>query len=325
MNQHAYLNQILFPVCREPIDAAFLDAAVPWMCTKSWKAAQLAPGLDPALAASAVAAFAVATADVVFDNTAANATATNATATNATAAPLEPLEPARADPMPIAVTYPTSLYCPTQKNSLFWAIHVHEHPELAAWTPASLSVNMEVDTRLAMVDALRAQPKRLRDTNAKLTIEQSQGLLGAMMVAQVDDLSFCTVYAVHYQKSILVCFPRTFKWFRPSLSATVEDDSEVIILHVQRKLFGRNAKSQLVYCSDLDSTKAKAEELVAGRVDADLLAVSKYSCGELEMIAGKLDVGCRTEDGKRKKKNELYDEVRLAVHRDMTGSSAASQ
>jgi hypothetical protein len=302
MNQHAYLNQILFPACRVPIDAAFLESALPWMYTKSWKAAQLAPRLDPAMDVS-VASAAGAAADV------------------AVAADRNP-------DLSVGVAVPEhspNLYCPTQKNSLFWAIHVHEHPELAAWTPASLSVNMEVDTRMAMVDALRTQPKRLRDTNAKLTMEQTQGLLGGMMVAQVDDLSFCTVYAVHYQKSILVCFPRTFKWFRPSLSATVEDDSEVIILHVQRKLFGRNAKSQLVYCSDLDSTKEKAEALVAGRVDADLLAVSKYSLGELETIAGKLDVGCRTEDGKRKKKNELYDEVRLAVHRDMTGSAAASR
>jgi len=87
---------------------------------------------------------------------------------------------------------------------------------------------------------------------------------------------------------------------------------------VQRRTFGRNGKSQKVYCADLHSTREKATVIMGRQVPADLMTISKYSLTELESMCETLGVHARSEDGKKRKKNELFDAIRVAVCQDMT-------
>jgi len=202
------------------------------------------------------------------------------------------------------------LFLPKQRNTLFWSIYANEHPgELNQTNP----VMVEVGTRMEIVESLRYQPKRLKDTNSKLTLEQTQALYGAMLVAQDDNVSFCTAYSVYYKKNILLVYPQTYKIYSPTVEVDIEDDDHVIIIYVQTKTFGKNSRATVSYLVEGAPSKEKAVNIMAARVNSDLNAQSKYTIAELEEIAAKLNVQSKTAEGKRRKKQELYDDIRIAV------------
>jgi hypothetical protein len=214
-------------------------------------------------------------------------------------------------PTPPLTSTPT-LFVPKQRNTLFWSIYTNENPgELNQTNP----VMTEVGTRMEIVESLRSQPKRLKDTNSKLTLEQTQALYGAMLVAQEDDISFCTAYSVHYKKNILLVYPNTYRIYSPSVSVDIEDDDHVIIIYVQKKTYGTNSKSKTLYAVDLSPSKEKALNIMEEKVNSVLNAQTKYSIAELEEIATKLNLQSKMPDGKKRKKQELYDDIRVAISR----------
>lgn len=199
-------------------------------------------------------------------------------------------------------------------TTLFWAIYSAEHPKEAFLRPSAQ--NVEIETRMRIVDELKKTPKRLKETSAKLTIEQTQGLFGAMLTAREDRLDFCVAYSVYYNKHILVVYPKTYRLFSPTSDSTIEDDDHVIILSASC----RSGKTTYSFNPENGKCKSTADEIMRTHLPP-LRAQSHYKTAELESMAVKIGISTTTStvlcEGKRRKKEEIYNDIRVAIHNDM--------
>jgi len=242
------------------------------------------------------------------------------------------------------------------KNSLFWAIYELEHPEEAF---LGTKANAEVDHRLKVVASLKSTPKRLKETNSKLTIEQTHALLGSMLVAKEDKLDFCIAYAAYYNKPIMVVYEKTYCVFSPMVEVDVhlfsfksphkriEDsrkgaemnetsaadfaskmrngvkDEEVILLYASKP----TSMKHVIYSAEKTPTLVQdiISEIMKTKVMGPLRSMSSYKTQELDEIAAMLNVPTKQvetdEKGrhkeKRRKKEDVYNDVKVAIHKDM--------
>lgn len=199
-----------------------------------------------------------------------------------------------------------------KQNSLFWAIYEMECPDYAFQTRA----NAEIEQRLKVATELKNNPKRLKDTNAKLTIEQTQALLGSMLVAKEDKLDFCIAYALYYNKTIVVAYEKTYRVFSPTVEIDLTDPENVIVLYASKP------DKTVIYESEKNLSSSILQRLVETKVAGPLKTVSNYKNPELYDIASKLHINIlsnTTTNSKQKarKKAEIYDDIRVAIHIDM--------
>lgn len=196
------------------------------------------------------------------------------------------------------------------QNSLFWAIYDIECPDNLFQTRA----NAEIEQRLKVATELKKTPKRLKDTNSKLTIEQTQSLLGSMLVAKEDALEFCTAYAVYYNKSIVVAYEKTYRIFSPTVDIDISDPENVILLYASKP------DKMVVYESEKNLSTSILQRIVETKIAGPLKAMSNYKNPELYDIASKLHievVSNATQKSKARKKEDIYNDIRVAIHIDM--------
>ena len=212
---------------------------------------------------------------------------------------------------PIVNTSPPDKIQPTWKcgNTLFWAIYKHENPKEEFLRPSA--ANVEIETRIKIVDSLKNTPKRLKDTNSKMTLESTQSLLGAMLTCREDKLDFCVAYSVYFGKHILVVYPNTHRIFSPSTTTDIEDDDHVIIV----RAFS-DGRKKVAYSTEPNPTKEMADTIMRDTPTL-LKAQSNYKIAELESIAERFSIPTKTDANKRRKKEDVYNDIRLALHNDM--------
>jgi len=198
-----------------------------------------------------------------------------------------------------------------QKNSLFWSIYEIENPKEAFM---GTRANAEVENRLKVVASLKQTPKRLKETNSKLTIEKTQALIGSMLVAKEDQLDFCIAYAVYYCKPIVVVYPKTYRVFSPTVDVDLADE-DVILLYASKPEYTKT----VFYESEKNATPELIAKIVETRIRTPLNAQSSYKAPELDAIAAKLQIATTTtETGKekRRKKEDIYNDILVATHSD---------
>jgi hypothetical protein len=200
------------------------------------------------------------------------------------------------------------------QNSIFWSIYEVEHPtESFLGTRA----NTEIEHRIKVVDYLKKTPKRLKETNSKLTIEQTQALFGSMLISKEDKLDFCIAYAAYYNKPILVIYTNTYCIFSPTVEIDLSE-GDAIILYASNPTKNRN---KVVYSSEKTPTISMIQEIQKTKVASPLKAMSNYKTNELDEIAARLGISIKqNENGKekRRKKEDIYNELRVAIHQDQT-------
>jgi len=287
---NAYLNTILFGHSSAAVNAAYIEALIPYMYTSEWVKAQTSvqpqvPSVQPQVQGTKLSV-------------------------QASNPPVQAQVPSVQEVKPqVQASNPQveRVHKSPLKNTLFWAIYEQECPGEAFLNP--YSINVEIETRVKVVDALKKTPKRLKDTNSKLTQEATQALFGAMLTAKEDKLEFCVAYSVFFNKHILVVYPNTYRIFSPDLSTEIEDDGHVIILHASKN--GKTA----VYKGEPNGSKQMADEIMRTHT-APLKSQSNYKTPELEAIAEKWEIPTRTIGNKRRKKEDVYNDIRLAIHTD---------
>lgn len=277
---NAYTNKILFGHSNDKISPEYLEKMVPYMLTEKWMAHNVSVVHRP------------------------EPSPLETPKSNLSGESSKPKLDSSPPPPRDPVIARNSSSC---GNTLFWSIHSFIHPKEAFLRPSA--ANVEIETRLQIVNSMRSAPKRLKDTNSKMTMEATQGLLGAMMTAREDRIDFCIAYSVYYGKHILIVYPKSYRVFSPSVETEIEDDDHVIILYAS------NAK-KVVYSVEPNPTKQMADAIMQTK-STMLKAQSNYKTSELESIASKFDIPTKTPEGKRRKKEDLYNDVRLALHNDM--------
>jgi len=202
------------------------------------------------------------------------------------------------------------------QNSLFWAIYDIENPTNEFKTRA----NLEIEHRIKVVSELKKTPKRLKETNSKLTIDQTQALLGSMLVAKEDKLDFCIAYAVYYNKSIMVVYDKTYRVFSPTVETDITDPENVILLYCQKP------DKMVVYESEKNLSSSLLNSILETKVMGPLKAMSNYKTPELAEIASKFHIeihssepsnGGKPAKMKARKKEDIYNDIRVAMHIDM--------
>ena len=235
----------------------------------------------------------------------------------ATQSSFQPLPPPLETDVVVQITKDTESPAPAfqrrkmVQNSLFWAIYEIECPDHAFQTRA----NAEIEQRLKVATELKKTPKRLKDTNSKLTMEQTQTLLGSMLVAKEDKLEFCIAYAVYYNKTIIVAYEKTYRVFSPTVEINMTDPENTILLYASKP------DKFVVYDPEKNLSASLLQNLVETKVAGPLKPVSNYKNQELYDIASKFKINILSDGtGKQKtrKKGDIYDDIRVAIHIDST-------
>jgi len=205
------------------------------------------------------------------------------------------------------------------KNSLFWAIYEVENPKDAF---LGTKANAEITHRINVIDTLKKTPKCLKDTNSKLTIEQTQALFGAMLTAKEDRLDFCIAYAAYYHKSIIVVYENTYTVFSPTVEVDLSDEENAIVLYASKP----EHCNYVVYRSEKNLSREVITRIVESKVAGPLKSMSNYKTAELDDLANKLRIGTTqlVVDGDRRKekrrtKEDIYNDIKVAIHKDSYG------
>jgi hypothetical protein len=283
---NSYVNQLLFGHSKRSVTKEYVDGLLPNMLTTEWISRQTVerpPITDNMLTQSPISA-----SIVPFIPDLPNSISESQIQQ-------EPQMKIKKDKTPMG-------------NTLFWSIYSAMNPVDAIMQRSA--ANVEIDTRIKIVESLRKTPKRLKDTNAKLTMEATQGLLGAMLTAREDRIDFCVAYSVFYNKHILFVYPKTCRLFSPNLTSDIEDDDHIIILYVSHD--GR----KIAYSSEPNPTREMAIGILNTK-PAGLKAQSNYKIPELESIAETFGISIKTVEVKRRKKEDVYNEIRVAIHNDV--------
>jgi len=193
-------------------------------------------------------------------------------------------------------------------RTIFWSIYENENPSKVF---LQTRANTEIEHRIKVVDALKKTPKRLKETNAKLTLEQTQALFGTMLTAKEDRLEFCVAYAAYYGKPIVVVYQKSYTVFSPTVDVDLSEES--IVLHASKPDGARSVS----YVSDKSQTTIA--EIIQSKIAGPLKSMSTYKTAELDDIALKLNIPTKHSDNgkeKRRKKEDIYNEIRVAIHND---------
>jgi hypothetical protein len=194
------------------------------------------------------------------------------------------------------------------KNSLFWSIYEIENPEEAF---LGTKANAEISHRIKVIDELKKIPKVLKETNSKLTIEQTQALFGKMLTAKEDNLDFCIAYAAYYKKPIVVVYEKTYRVFSPTVEVNISADEEPIVLYA----------SKSGYISEKNLTPDILQNIIKTRILGPLRSMSSYKNPELDELAAFFQIPVQEPSGsksKRRPKEDIYNEIKVAIHNDMT-------
>lgn len=189
------------------------------------------------------------------------------------------------------------------RNTLFWSVFLAVYEDGEYMEAMRRSGNREVEEKVRMVDSLKKSPKVLKETNSKVTLEQTQALYGSLLTSREDRIEFCTAYAAFYKKTIWLLYPKTYRVYSPTVDVSLESDA--IVIRVEP-----GPKHTFIY--SLDQNVADIPALIRERTGL-LNAQSKYKMDELVEIAGKIGVTVVP----KAKKQEVYDAIRVAIHNDM--------
>ena len=201
------------------------------------------------------------------------------------------------------------------QRSLFWSIYELQHPEEAF---LQTRANTEIEYRIKVIDALKKTPKRLKETNSKLTLEQTQAIFGAMLTAKEDRIDFCIAYAAYHNKPILVVYSKSYTVFSPTVEVDLSDIDDVIVIYASQSQSG---KKSVFYTPERNLTQDVLQQITETKVAGPLKSMSTYKNPELDEIASKLQIATRTSESdkkeKRRKKEDIYNDIRVAIHDDM--------
>jgi hypothetical protein len=188
------------------------------------------------------------------------------------------------------------------KRTLFWSIYMAMHEYADYLDALRRSGNSEIEEKVRMVDSLKKSPKVLKETNSKLTLEQTQALYGSLLTSREDRIEFCTAYAAFYKRTIWLLYPKTYRVYSPTVDVSL--DSDAIAVRVEP-----GPKHTFTY----HFVQEPDIRALVGERTGLLQAQSKYKMDELAAIAGKLGLPVLA----KAKKQEVYDAIRVAIHKDM--------
>jgi hypothetical protein len=199
----------------------------------------------------------------------------------------------------------------SQEHSLFWSLFIAVYGYgVYAREQNNKPWNTRIDERVRIMESLKATPRRLKDCNHKLTLDQIQALFSTLMTSPHDSVDQLIVYSIYYSRPIVVMYDcvKAKHVFLPSLASVLDGDDETAIYLLA---FSANNRMQYAYLLDRDSIQVRRNYFLLENIkDGGLRAISSYKLGELQSIADQIELDITTTTTK-KKKEDLYHAIKL--------------
>lgn len=191
----------------------------------------------------------------------------------------------------------TDIYNPEKKDTLFWCLYIAKNGLQAYNAITQGYSNIEMEEKQKIMESIKSQPSRLKNTNVKITNVAIQEIMSDIVTNSVLNVSTLIAMAVFYKTRIILTKE---KKFYINICPTDEYDRTLI--------FHKNARGD--YGIDTCVTESKiqdieTEQLRLHRYDRPLDAISNYSADELKKLSARLHI----DQTIKYKKNELYQEA----------------
>lgn len=198
---------------------------------------------------------------------------------------------------PVVVAEKTDIYYPEKKDTLFWCLYIAKNGLQAYNAITQGYSNIEMEEKQKIMESIKTQPSRLKNTNVKITNVAIQEIMSDIVTNSVLNVSTLIAMAVFYKTRIILTKE---KKFYINICPTDEYDRTLI--------FHKNARGD--YGIDTCVTDGKiqqieTEQLRLHRYDRPLDAISNYSADELRQLSARLHI----DQTIKYKKNELYQEA----------------
>jgi hypothetical protein len=191
----------------------------------------------------------------------------------------------------------SDIYYPEKKDTLFWCLYIAKNGLNAYNAITQGYSNIEMEEKQKIMESIKTQPSRLKNTNVKITNVAIQEIMSDIVTNASLNVSTLIAMAVFYKARIILTKEKKFY-----INICPTDEYEhTLILH-------KNSKGD--YGIDTCVTEGKiqeieTEQLRLHRYDRPLDAISNFSADELK----KLSVRLHIDQTIKYKKSELYQEA----------------
>jgi hypothetical protein len=197
----------------------------------------------------------------------------------------------------VPVVEKTDIYYPEKKDTLFWCLYIANNGLNAYNAITQGYSNIEMQEKQQIMESIKTQPSRLKNTNVKITNVTIQEIMSDIVTNSVLNVSTLIAMAVFYKTRIILTKE---KKFCINICPTDEYDHTLI--------FHKNARGDYgidTCVTDSKIQQIEAEQLRLHRYDRPLDAISNFSVEELRKLSVRLGV----DQTVKYKKSELYQEA----------------
>lgn len=202
----------------------------------------------------------------------------------------------------------------SQEHSLFWSLFIAVYGYgVYAREQNNKPWNTRIDERVRIVESLKTTPRRLKDCNHKLTLDQIQALFSSLMTSPHDIIDQLIVYSIYYSRPIVVLYDSIHAKhvFLPSLASVLEEDdvSDTDIIYLLATPSSVNNRMQYACLLDRVSIQGRRNYFLLENIkDGGLRAISSYKVVELQDIADQINLNIPTAT---RKKEDLYHAIKM--------------
>jgi hypothetical protein len=94
----------------------------------------------------------------------------------------------------------SALFYPQKENALFWCIYIANYGESEFYRIGNRYQNRELDEKQKIIQYIKNNPKKIKESNHKVTNIMVQELMSSLMIQKVASLHDCIVYSIFCHK-----------------------------------------------------------------------------------------------------------------------------
>jgi hypothetical protein len=196
-------------------------------------------------------------------------------------------------------------FTPTQEDTLFWCLFVHNFGEIEYYQIETKYKNYEIKEKHKIVEYLKSNKIALK--NNKITKAGSEEIMSKLLSCNITDLQSINGVCAYYKMDVIIANKsnRTYIEYNYSESDTKIDNTFVVF-----KSNSLLSTSKCKYSINLkcDTLNIKNEFVKFESFDKPFNGISTYKLIDLETISKKLGL-----DVVKGKKSEIYKQINVAV------------
>ncbi len=201
------------------------------------------------------------------------------------------------------------------EQSLFWSIFIAVKGYGEYLREQRRAANVWIEERLKIVDQLKQAPRKMKESNHKLTLESIQALFSSALTSRQDKEEDAILYSAFYNVPIVILYDKTAVVFDHSGTET----TSTIYLQARatekiRGGHGPQGQRRIIDYSLVDATVVDVNmenRFIVDNLGSGLKGISTYKTDVLRELY--LKFVAKDNDDAKKTKPEMYEEMRKFV------------